>query len=397
MKKEIYMQYSDILGKDFRGQFIAKLIDIEEDQDDSTQRVFVLNVNGHQFKIRKPRTKGWEYKFKGDTFVVTKTIINKRGILYATDAFETNGEERNISECDIYDIQASDNIKPNIISLTIIKDVPKSHYIIYHNKKVYKIRKTFKFDNPYKVTAGLGVRVFLDISNTKERIVTLLGLNYHDAKLLYLKNHRQDKYDVKMFDNPPVTKDKHIKFHITRNIKLVNRHYTGLLLLNPREEIREDKDVNSRKYLFAEINEKDIVVLSMSGRDEWSNISGKDMLVVQKVIYPADDGKNLAKLLIIKEVKNYDNVEPINLYDLLLHKYGTKPKLDIEVICLLDNYLVLYAESMLYKISIETIPNNMLEKISEGNKMFRLKPTDTQGVIDVYTVRKQTRLLQKEV
>jgi hypothetical protein len=142
----------------------------------------------------------------------------------------------------------------------------------------------------------------------------------------YIERYGQSKHDKESFNDTKVTKDKYAKFHLTRNIALVNKHYTGLLLIEPIELTVENTKNDARRYMYAKINDDEIVLLSLSKHGKWNNVTGNETLLVRKRIYPADDGKNLARLSIIDNVPNYDDIKAVSLESLLVHKHGIKAK-----------------------------------------------------------------------
>ncbi len=390
MPMDAYPWYKDVLGSKFVGQFVATLVDVKQANEDSAKRIITLDTTDGQIKILRPQTKGWDYKFVGDKFIVTKAKVKDRGFLYASDAYQTDGKARNIGITDIYELIGADNTKPNIVSLKIM-DIEEEHYIMYSRKKIYRIPKTFKLGNPYGLDAGIGKMLCVDLNNEEERKVDVLGLNYNDARIKYMERYGQSKHDKESFEDTPVTQDKYAKFHVTRNIELVHRNYTGLILLEPIELVSENGNNNSRKYMYVKINDDEVILLSLSKKGKWNSITGNEALVVRKRIYPADDGKALARLSIIDKISNYNDIEEIELKDMLIHKHGIKPKVDMEVIYISDEHIIVYAEENTYKILKSSIQDNFMKRLISGEQRFRIKPNNKDGHPDIFTLKTQTR------
>ncbi len=381
--------HRDVLGEDFTGTFIGKILSINILK---TRKEFLtLEVGAETYYIKRPKNKTWHNKNKGDTFVISKFYTpNNIASLYAGETYKNNEGTKEISTMSIYDFFNPDKTKPYIVGMKIM-DNESDHYIVYHQRKTYRVPKDFKFVNSYKLNIEKGIKYYVDISSYSTREVPILGLNYNDARKRYLEIHEQSKDELKTFEAEPVSKDKYIDYHKISNIELVNRKFRGLLLIQPIELTTSMVEDELRRYITAKINDKDIVQLKISKHGLWNTINGKDALVVRKRIDLADDGKDLAKLTILQQSSNFKNIQTIDLDGLLKHKHGTKIYVDFDVVYMNDDYICVYADDEVYKISLDHVGDRLIEYIRHGNLMYRIYKDTRNGCNVISTRKTQTR------
>ncbi len=363
--------HRDILGEDFTGTFIATILNVNITR--SGREFLMLEVGDKNYYIKKPKNKTWHNKNEGDTFVISKFYTpNNIASLYAGEAYKNNNEVQDISTLSIYDFFNPDKTKPYIVGMKIM-DNESNHYIVYHQRKTYRVPKDFKFVNPFNLNIEKGQKYYVDISSNSTREVPILGLDYNDARKHYLEIHNQSEDELKTFTTEPTSKNKYIDYHKISNIELVDRNFKGLLLIKPIELTTSMQDGELRKYISARINDSDIVTLKISKHGLWNTINGKDTLVVRKRILPADDGRTLATLTILHQSPDYNNMPTINFTELLKHKHGIRSYIDFDVVYMNDNYICVYAEDEVYKISLDGINDAVIKSIQRDELAYRIQ------------------------
>ncbi len=383
-------RHRDILGEDFVGQFVVEILNTNEI---GKKDFLLIRVNKEKYYIHKPKNRTWDTKELADVFIVTKTY-NKTNTarLSAGKTYRHFDELCDIGLTDIYDLSNPDETKPYITAIEVMENEP-DYYIVYHDKVTHRIPREFKFINPYNLEVAKNIKTYIDISNRDVKEVPILGLSFHDARIKYLELHGQSRDEVKTFKTEPKSKDKYIDYHKISNIELVSRTFQGMVLIEPIEISTAEESGKLRKYISAKINGNKIVRLRTSRDEKWDTITGKESLIVRKRIYPADDGKDLARLSIIDAVEDYKNISLTTFRDMMQHKHGTRSKMDMDVLYISGLYIAVYAEEELYKVEINSIAEKALEMIRKGNSKIRIKLNE-DGDIEVYTIRLQTKLIR---
>ncbi len=361
----------DILGEDFHGQFVATLVDIFPSTKKSSPDILVLKINDKKINIRKPISKRWFAKSLNDTFIVTKVMVKNKGFLHASQTYNNNGHDRDIGFTDLFSMLGKDETKAKIMSIQIMEE-NDDNYICYINKEVHRVKKDFTLHIDDE-TKKLNTVLYVDVSDAKDRNIVILGSNFHEARIKYLSLHKHEQQSDANITQPTTTKDKFLRYHATSNIALIDREFEGLICLEVLEVTKDVNEHGARRHMYVEVNENQIAQMKISTKDEWKTLSGDETLLVYKRIYDAYDGKPLAKLEIRKRTKNFDEMDVIALRDLLPHKLGMRKQIVMEFVYATDNYLVIFAENNLHKITKSEQLENLF---SEHNRTLKLATSD---------------------